>query len=902
LKETLVFFLSLLSAAAMAVAGDVSFKLYVEDAGVYTVSHDELVEAGLPPEEIESSLVGLSNRGEAVAVFVNDGGDGLFGPGDSIEFVAERLSSPGMYFHEYSKYNVYWLSFDGQSVRPTKLLATSRRATRVEPISLTRGLHIEHDQLLIRVRASEMKTPQDSDLWFWAKLTNIYDKTNNIKVPMPGLQPRVGASVDLRIGARGLSRPRQRSGNKIPEHSLEVSVNGTPIGSWEWDGRLAHVIEIPGLDPGLFQHGANEVELTVPSRSQEGSDEPIVDVVMLNWVELDYPHSGAIGAGQTDLQLTDTAMYGVPTEDRVVELAGPASTVVYTDDGARIKARVVKGRYTEDQPRLLRFELGEASEFLVSAGPLKQVGLIERDRPSELRNSSNQADYLMIAHERLIPAVAPLVEMHSARGLEVAVIDVEDVYDEFNHGILDPTAIRDFVSHAYHEWSAPAPRFVLLVGDASWDTKNTTADDRFYADWAERDVELGGRFVRNEVPVYAEKTALNHRQLVPTWNYTSHEGHSASDNFFVAVDGDDFFPDLAIGRFPVTEVEEVEAIVAKTIRYATETEPGLWRRNLLWITNESKAFQGSSDRMAFGMAQRGFSNSKVYPNPAEVSNQTHQLSLQRMLNEGQLIVHFLGHGGRHIWRTGPPDYQKNHDLFTLDHVAELDESDRLTLIMSMTCYSAPFDHPNQDSIGEMFLRVPDRGAIGVFGASWRNSPARPFSQALLDELTVPGATIGEAIMRAKKVTRQRTLVETYNLLGDPAAVLAVPAGRVDLRVEESEGEILVSGSTQSDATGASGLLEWLDEDLVVLHTEELSLSASEFRVTVEQELLPADDEVAGVRVYLWHDEAGWDAIGWWPPVDEPEPVQAQLENEGEKTKKTPDEGSAKPEGTASESK
>ena len=49
------------------------------------------------------------------------------------------------------------------------------------------------------------------------------------------------------------------------------------------------------------------------------------------------------------------------------------------------------------------------------------------------------------------------------------------------------------------------------------------------------------------------------------------------------------------------------------------------------------------------------------------------------------------------------------------------------MVLSMTCYSAPFDHPSADSIGEKFLRVPGKGAVAVLAASWRNAPYQAMS-------------------------------------------------------------------------------------------------------------------------------------------------------------------------------
>ena len=44
----------------------------------------------------------------------------------------------------------------------------------------------------------------------------------------------------------------------------------------------------------------------------------------------------------------------------------------------------------------------------------------------------------MVAHERLRAAIEPLAELHRQAGLAVEVVDIQDVYDEFNYGILAP--------------------------------------------------------------------------------------------------------------------------------------------------------------------------------------------------------------------------------------------------------------------------------------------------------------------------------------------------------------------------------------------------------------------------------------------------------------------------------
>ena len=87
---------------------------------------------------------------------------------------------------------------------------------------------------------------------------------------------------------------------------------------------------------------------------------------------------------------------------------------------------------------------------------------ISLDAPSDLRDIHNGADYIIITHNNFIHDVQPLVDFRSQQGLRTKVVDVENIYDAFNHGILNPNAIREFLKYAYYNWQPPAPTYVLL--------------------------------------------------------------------------------------------------------------------------------------------------------------------------------------------------------------------------------------------------------------------------------------------------------------------------------------------------------------------------------------------------------------------------------------------------------
>ena len=822
-----------------------AFRLYTAPAGVTRVAYEELARVGLGGP-VASDQVSVWNLGEPVAIWFDDGGDGLFGPGDGFELVAQRLAGEQSYFHPFAARNVYQVRLDRGSGRRMRSLDAVRSAeglaggSRLESLAMRRTVHLEEDRLLIRLSGREVKEEGAPDLWYWSKLTHIDNDPFSISLELPSLDLASPAPVRLRAQFRGISRPVRRAG-AVPllDHAVGLELDGSWLGGDSWDGKGVHTVELPPIAPAQLRSSDSLLTIQVPPRVPAGSSDPLVDVVMVNWVEINYPFNGLVSDSAVEIELSasDAQAGGFVPVQAAFDL------VAYGAGGSRIEVPAGAGGFEVDG------DAGERRWWLVPSGGLRSVHHIELDKPSNLRDTVNQADYLVITHPRLRAAVEPLVEYHRKHGLAVEVVEIQDIFDEFNHGILDPRALRDFISHAYHSWRSPAPRYVLLVGDASWDSKNETVDDANYANWSDRALTRGGqRFkVKTGLPPAGSN---NDRNLIPSASFHTPQGHAASDNYFVAVDGDDFYPDLAIGRFPVVEPAEVTAIVDKTLRYMDHPEVGPWRRRVLWITNESRAYQRRSDKFASLLGERGFSSSKVYPSPEEADNAEHQETLIRAFGEGQLLVHFLGHGGRLIWRTGPPDIRKNHDLFTLEHLDRLPPSDRLPVILSMTCHSGPFDHPSADSIGEKFIRLKGRGAIAVVAASWRNGPAPMLSEALVRELSKPGR-IGDAFRQAKQGQRE-LLVEIYNLFGDPAVPIATPGHRVAL-------ERLPNGQVRAtvDLPNFSGraLVEWVADDEVV-ESREMAVTASTFEVPRSAALV-AD----WLRVYVWNQEVGTDGLG-----------------------------------------
>src|SRR5262249_18504252 len=116
---------------------------------------------------------------------------------------------------------------------------------------------------------------------------------------------------------------------------------------------------------------------------------------------------------------------------------------------------------------------GDGTRHLVAFTDAK-VGrpvAIAADLPSSWRQPANAADMLIITKRELMSAFEALKAQRQQQGYQVALIDIEDAYDEFSYGNKTPQALKELLGYAAANWQVK-PRYVVLGGDASYDYKN----------------------------------------------------------------------------------------------------------------------------------------------------------------------------------------------------------------------------------------------------------------------------------------------------------------------------------------------------------------------------------------------------------------------------------------------
>jgi len=357
---------------------------------------------------------------------------------------------------------------------------------------------------------------------------------------------------------------------------------------------------------------------------------------------------------------------------------------------------------------------------------------------SGLERTSNQADYLMIGSREFLEAARALQLHREAQGLAVEAVALEDVYREFGFGESTPEAIHSFLSYAFHHWQRPAPRYVLLLGDGTYDFKNF----------------LGTGFEHQRLPPFLVKTRF-------MW--------TASDPSYAAVDGEDSIPDMAVGRLPAASATELSVMVDKILAYETSDAVGLGGPLVLVADDPDLAGDFESDAEATARNILGGRDvRKLYLR--DLGPEETRARIQESFDAGISILSYIGHGGIHLWA--------DETILRSSSIASFAPQPQQPIVLTMNCLNGYFQFPFFDSLSEALVKARDKGAIATFSPSGLSlhGPASRFHEALMREL-VSGqhVRLGDAVLAGQSAFVASgtlpELVSIYHLFGDPALVI-----------------------------------------------------------------------------------------------------------------------------------
>ncbi len=250
-----------------------------------------------------------------------------------------------------------------------------------------------------------------------------------------------------------------------------------------------------------------------------------------------------------------------------------------------------------------------------------------------------------------------------------------------------------------------------------------------------------------------------------------------------AIVGDDPLPDVMISRIPVNSETELTAIINKINSYeAIKFAP--WFDTSIFITDNTDA-AGNFEYFADGIIQdylidgyrpiRIFQEDydcELYSRCVEVAN----VITNTLNNNGALLVNYIGHGA--LWRWS------NEQIFVDEDIGNLNNGNKLPVILSMTCWDGYFIYPGWEGLIEQMLRADSKGAVAAFSptglgvASGHDHLHRGFYDALIFQgENALGPLTQAAKLRLYQTGANFDLLHTFTIFGDPA--LQIPITNID---------------------------------------------------------------------------------------------------------------------------
>lgn len=175
--------------------------------------------------------------------------------------------------------------------------------------------------------------------------------------------------------------------------------------------------------------------------------------------------------------------------------------------------------------------------------------------------------------------------------------------------------------------------------------------------------------------------------------------NTPSDNSYTFIAGDDFYPDLIIGRFSAENSMHVETMVSRTISYEMEPDlfDGWYKKGSGFASNEGPGDEDEYDYEHLDNIRQLLLD-YTYSEIDQVYDPNGTVAQgEAALNEGRSLVNYTGHGSNGSWGNGCP--MNNTD------VESLSNSGKWPFIWSVACVNGQFHQGT--CFAETWLRATD---------------------------------------------------------------------------------------------------------------------------------------------------------------------------------------------------
>lgn len=767
-----------------------SLKIAVEENGIYEMRYEDLVESGLISSPTESGTLALIGRPAGLLPFYNDstmktglmpmpilmqdGGDGIFGPGDCFCFYGQspnvllyNAGDPSHPFqvqiHPYDTRQYYFVTLDANSHR--EIPETESPDGQTEIIIREFPDFARHE--------AELHNPLQGTLSWLGEAFEQDGQSHKIEIELP-CEP-IDGLANVRVNAFFLQEEKNTE---------------TPCLQMELDGQK---VSLSKISLGTYQRLQKDSILNVSANNRfklcfSKADADTTLRAWLDFVQISFTRPLEKRQGQALFFRSPEAI----GKNSRFEIGGNTDNLRVWD--------ISQAEHVANQT--IKAENGLAAFTIPASDSLRQfVAFAPEDvqrplfsglqKPQDLALVKD-AEYLIVTHPLFKAQAEALAAWHRQQdGYSTCVATTTEVFNEFSSGVQDPSAIRLFAKSLYEKSASKKPRYLLLFGAVSYDYKDIYG--------------LRSSFV----PTFSPDEDAAEREYLQLYEdafgYLENGEGLLSGTYNPSYQGD---MDMAVGRIPVHSAAEADAMVRKIQRYSARQyvpdDPAWRRQGNFGPWKNDLVFVGGQEfvREIESWIDQTLEETDTLPNLRKIYSGFDTLrqaearqKITAALTNGAFYIGYMGHGGSDAWG--------NDRLLQVENILNWEASYAYPILFSFACSFATMDNPFQLSGTEAAVLHPDGGCIAAAGAtgefhigSGAEEMHRHFLQHLLQTEDGNPVTLGDAWLKAKQES-SGLCVPTLALIGDPGLKIPLPANRI--RTLEINGNPVQSESSGSPA-------------------------------------------------------------------------------------------------------
>jgi hypothetical protein len=744
------------------------YRIPVAANGLYRVTHNDLLQAGFPVNTVDPRMLQLFHRGTEQAIHVEGEGDGQLHPDDYIEFYGRKndgstdtelykpaSAQPHTYYNLFSDTTVYFLTYNHASPgkRMPKIWKDNTANLPAEEYHSDEKLMVlTQEHSLGMAYSTQVRTTFFDVGEGW---TGQFVTQNNVRdytlegisntVPSSGL-PHLEVLV---AGRSGVVQPHVAEIYAGPSDASLRLIASQEIYEFEF-AKISEALNWSDIGGD----GKLVVRLRVLASGATAR-------VSISYIRLTYPQNfDAAGSSEKLFHLPENpsgesliTVQNPPIGGRLFDVSDPSNVIGYNPPGATLNPVIA----STESPRKL---------YLTNS--VYPVSKIQKITFHSIVPS--QHDYLIISHPLLmkpasgyndpVRAYAAYRASEAGGAHDTLVVDIHQLYNQFNYGEISPLAIHRFMRYLVDGGS---PKYLFIIGKG--------------LDWFHN-------YHRN--PNSADFTV--YKDLVPS------AGVPASDMYYtIGLGGTTYEPAVPTGRISASSPAQVAAYLNKVKETESLPFDALWRKKIVHLSGglteqETVLLRQYLEGYA-SIAEDVYLGGLIKAQAKNTTNVGELVDISAEVNTGVNLITFFGHSS-----AVSSDFEIG---FATNPSMGYNNPGKYPMFLINGCFAGEF-FGKDIRYGEDWILAANKGAVGfVAHTSYGfTSTLRLYSDIFYRVAYGDSVFIRKGVGDIQKETARRymlnlgdtqlnlTQVSQMLLLGDPALKI-FGAGHPDYEVNNA---------------------------------------------------------------------------------------------------------------------